>query len=205
MEKIKEIVASFLKIDKNSINNSTTIDRSVIKGSIMIHRMYAAISRELNWDIKWYDRLKTFGDLKERINIGQQENGPERDNLLSKGTGLSQDHNIILKKGFFMGVDIEEIDKMPKVTDFQSDIFYRQNFSEREISYCISQPDPLQSFTGKFAAKEAIVKADNSYRGFPFSEIEIGNDIDGTPYFMDFTVSISHTDKIAIAVVAKIP
>lgn len=208
MLKIKEIVAHFLKVDKDCIKNDTVIDRNAIKGSIMIHRMYAVISKELKCEIKGYDKIKTFSDLLEkcRIKVEKSELGEvlpvSKDEAFSKkDVNLSETVN----KNFSIGIDMEEIEKMPKAADFREAVFYKQNFSQKEISYCLFQPDPLQSFAGKFAAKEAIVKADNSYKGIPFSQIEISNDNNGKPYFMNFAISISHTCNFVVAVAAKVP
>ena len=35
----------------------------------------------------------------------------------------------------------------------------RRNFTEAEIAYCLAQPDPRASFTGRWCAKEATIKA----------------------------------------------
>lgn len=108
-----------------------------------------------------------------------------------------EDLAIKTNNNFSIGIDLEEVDNLTKAVDFGENIFYIQNLSQKGISYC---PDPLQSFAGKFAVKEAIVKADNSYLGVPFSQIEIDTDSNGNLYFMNFKISISHTDKFAIAV-----
>ncbi len=206
--KIKEIIAIFLKTDKDSINEATVIDRSVIKGSIMIHRMYAAISKELNFEIKGYDKIKTFSELLEKFSLVSKDAVLEKistEGLESFNPRKDKNPAIVNNINLSIGIDIEEVGKLPKAVDFKTDIFYKQNFSPQEISYCLMQAVPLQSFAGKFAAKEAIVKADNYYKNIPFSQIEVGNDANGAPYFKDFAVSVSHIDKLAIAVVVKLP
>jgi holo-[acyl-carrier protein] synthase len=198
--KLKEIIAAFLKVDKETVDHDTVIDRSAIKGSIMIHRMYAAITKELNYEIAGYDTIRTFGDLIIKLGgaTGNASAEPGAPGLLVDRSAAKKNPN------FSIGIDVEAINSMPAAADFRDDDFYRQNFSQKEISYCLQQPDPLQSFAGKFAAKEAIVKADNAYRRVSFSQIEIGNDADGAPYFLDFVLSISHSDVLAIAVAAKL-
>src|SRR5208283_2692594 len=69
-QQIQKIVATFLKTDDRLIKPDTIIDRSVIKGSIMIHRMYAAITRELKCGIKDYGQIKTFAQLLEACRLG---------------------------------------------------------------------------------------------------------------------------------------
>ena len=83
------------------------------------------------------------------------------------------------------------------------DSFYSSTFSQREISYCLLQENPIQSFAGKFAAKEALIKIDGSLAAIPMNEIEILNDRKGRPFFQDVTLSISHTDRSAVAVAVR--
>jgi holo-[acyl-carrier protein] synthase len=102
-----------------------------------------------------------------------------------------------------IGIDIQEASELPNVPAFREDEFYRKNFSSREIEYCAQQSSPLLSFAGKFAAKEAIIKADHRLREKPFSEIEILNNAVGVPEFGDFSISISHSQTIAIAIAIR--
>ena len=94
---------------------------------------------------------------------------------------------------------------MPPCNDYRQDGFYKQNFSPLEISYCILQPHPVISFTGLFAAKEAIAKADNTYKKTPFDQIEIDHDQLGKPFFKKFDISISHMEDFAVAVAVWLP
>ncbi|MBF0351745.1 MAG: 4'-phosphopantetheinyl transferase superfamily protein [SAR324 cluster bacterium] len=103
-----------------------------------------------------------------------------------------------------IGMDLEMIHNFPNAVDFRTESFYQLNFSSQEISYCILQKHPVQSFAGKFASKEAILKADNSYRGMPFSQISIMNSPDGKPFFPGFLISITHTEEYAAAIAVKI-
>ena len=102
-----------------------------------------------------------------------------------------------------VGIDIEDIMNMPVATDYREERFYTDNFTSKEISYCILQADPRASFAGKFSLKEAIIKADNSYKSVPFKEIEILNDSQGKPIFDGFALSISHTRNQSVAVAIK--
>jgi holo-[acyl-carrier protein] synthase len=207
VQQIKKILATFLNVEEHTINNDTVIDRSVIKRSIMIHRMYAALSRDLKLEIKDYIKIRTLGDLLEACGLGVDKNAsPKALPATKDNTPLKEYNNLATgtNKNLSVGIDMEEVNKMPNVPDFREDAFYKRNFSQKEISYCLLQPDPLQSFAGKFAAKEAIVKADNSYKSVPFFQIEIDTDDNGKPYFMNFSLSISHTDNLAIAVAIRI-
>jgi holo-[acyl-carrier protein] synthase len=118
------------------------------------------------------------------------------------------------------GVDIVDIKKFKKITlrnkQFLSDIF-----THKEQEYCLSRKDPYVHFAGRFAAKEACMKALGwgvSITGIDnmFSEIEILQQPTGQPLLFlsgwalkigrkkrihQNTVSISHVGNTAIAMV----
>ena len=81
---------------------------------------------------------------------------------------------------------------MPDSNNFIDDQFYIDNFSKSEIAYCSSKENPKSCFTGRFAAKEAIVKANNDYINTSFSNIEILVGKNGEPLFEGMEISISH-------------
>jgi len=96
-----------------------------------------------------------------------------------------------------IGVDIE------KISDFKKN-FKDMIFTEEERRYCDKKKNPLQSYTGKFCAKEAVIKASST----PLSvkDIEILND--EKPYVKikgeintAIKCSISHSGEYAIAFV----
>ncbi|ORX66190.1 phosphopantetheine--protei [Linderina pennispora] len=43
--------------------------------------------------------------------------------------------------------------------NIENETFIERNYTEREIAYCQRQPNPHASFTGRWCAKEAVVKA----------------------------------------------
>ena len=189
---LKNIISTFIKQPVSAIENETVIDKTIVQGSILIHRMYAEIT-DIGFEIENYNEIKTFSDLLNKINpdnISSVENTIVRPPL----------NDIELPNNNSIGIDIEKVTNFNKVADYREDNFYKQNFSEKEISYCLLQPNILQSFAGKFAAKEAIVKANNSYINIPFNKIEIIYNDKGKPFFQNIQISISHSDNIAIAV-----
>ncbi len=64
--------------------------------------------------------------------------------------------------GFFMivgiGVDLVKIDRMDRATRNHAG-FVERVFTEREREYCSRQKYPAQHYAGRFAAKEALLKA----------------------------------------------
>lgn len=196
-ENIKQIVADFTKIPADHIHSETVIDRSVVANSILLHRMYANLAKE-GVEINNYQQIKTYGDLLNKISVNNKPEESLSGNIIYRSDKLPSSDQL-----FDIGIDIEEIFRMPKVNDFREDEFYKMNFTAREISYCGLQPDQYASFTGLFAVKEAIVKADNYYKNIPFHKIFIDHLPDGKPVFKGFSISISHTENLAIAVAVK--
>jgi phosphopantetheine--protein transferase-like protein len=194
-DQVKEIISAFIQKAPHEITESTSIDKTAIKSSILIHRMYAAIA-ETGLFIEDYANIKTFGDF---IQVTSMTNEPNQ-SVKHITIPTAPQKNSPVK----IGVDIENINNFSAVKDYREDTFYKQNFSSQEISWCIMRPSPLISFAGKFAAKEAIVKADNQYRQIPFNQLEILNTPEGKPYFGGFEITISHTDNLAVAIAVKI-
>jgi holo-[acyl-carrier protein] synthase len=120
----------------------------------------------------------------------------------------------------YQGVDIVEVSKLKKIL-LRSDEFASDIYSEKEKEYCLSKKDPYIHFAGRFAAKEASLKAlgigmsgtgiDNTLK-----EIEVLTASSGRPLLSfsgwmekicrkkgikQFTVSISHSENYAVATV----
>jgi holo-[acyl-carrier protein] synthase len=58
-----------------------------------------------------------------------------------------------------IGMDATEIDRIAAVIDRYGDRFVRRIFTEGEIAYATRRRDPVPHFAGRFAAKEAAMKA----------------------------------------------
>ncbi len=114
-----------------------------------------------------------------------------------------------------LGVDIVSVERMRTILD-RTKTFADRMFTEQERSYCEDKPDPAIHFAGRFAAKEAVVKA----LGCGFSQgvhprhIEVCANKNGRPEVVlsdaakevaeamgvyDLPLSISHTKDDAIA------
>ena len=110
-----------------------------------------------------------------------------------------------------VGIDIESVNRFRKYPFEKNKRFYTRIFTEKEIEYCLKKRDPFPHFTGKFAAKEAFLKAlDNSERLY-LKDIEIQNKQSGKPVIeckkkksiepSQIFLSISHTNQNATAIV----
>lgn len=105
-------------------------------------------------------------------------------------------------------VDTELISSVPT-----SETFRERNFTADEISYCNSAADPVASFAGRWAAKEAVFKAlsvPSKGAGAPLKEIEIVSTPSGPTVKLSgdalaaaggksVKVSLSHSDTSVVA------
>ncbi|TGK02852.1 holo-ACP synthase [Leptospira langatensis] len=122
-----------------------------------------------------------------------------------------------------IGVDLTFIPEFEESLQDKGTFFFAKTFSEWERSRASSKPANQRAafFAGRYAAKEAVIKALDGYRLFQtpeirvnYSEIEIRNDDFGRPYlrfygtFLEYMedlkpdsirVSISHTGDYAFS------
>jgi phosphopantetheine--protein transferase-like protein len=195
----KEIISQFLQVDANSITASTLINRQALKSSIFLHRMYGKLA-DAGFVVADYSNINSFGEL-ENILTGSSTIQQSSNSTFT--TPINQSTNQLINNSS-IGIDIENIDSLPKTNDFRNEGFYTDNFSEKEISYCILQPNAYASFAGLFAAKEAIVKANNQYKNSKFNQLVITHNAQGKPTFEGVNISISHTNDSAVAVAVLI-
>jgi len=93
------------------------------------------------------------------------------------------------------GIDIIECQRIDAVWRRHGQRFLQRVFTPHEIDYCLAKRDPLPSLTGRFAAKEAVLKViGTGWTGsIAWTDIEVSNDPAGQP-----TVKLAgHTAQIA--------
>jgi len=115
-----------------------------------------------------------------------------------------------------IGIDIAEIKKIAK--SVESEAFQRKVFTPAELISCGKIKNTAECLAGKFAAKEALMKALGAgiRQEVWFTQIEVLNDESGKPYInvtgeaekrlqqsgaKHVHVSISHSGGMAVAVV----
>jgi len=74
-----------------------------------------------------------------------------------------------------LGFDATDLPRIRDAVDRYGDRFLRRVFTEGEIAYCTRQRDPVPSLAGRFAAKEAAMKAlgTGHSRGVLWKDIEV--------------------------------
>lgn len=115
-----------------------------------------------------------------------------------------------------IGIDLLEVEKIERST--QSEVYLRKVFTEHEIADCTSVANSAERFAGKFAAKEAFMKAIGKgiRQEVWFTQIEVLNRENGQPFIQangeaqislieldvkNIHVSITHAKHHAAAVV----
>jgi holo-[acyl-carrier protein] synthase len=85
-----------------------------------------------------------------------------------------------------IGTDIVECVRIRKMIEKHGELFLRRVYTEREISYCQSRKRANEHFAGRWAAKEAILKALGTgwAKGLAWTDVEIRHDPNGKPLVM---------------------
>jgi phosphopantetheine--protein transferase-like protein len=193
MNNIKEIISKFIKLEPNEINESTIIDKSAVNSSILIHRLYAELSK-IGVEISNPKSIRTFGDLLMCLDKNSN-------NSLLKQEKVNLTENKIQYQISGIGVDIESVSNLPITDDFRNEKFYLENFTINEISYCILKDNPYKNFTTIFSLKEAIYKANNNFiKTRKFNEIEIIHNPNGKPELKGFLLTSSYSEGIVVSV-----
>lgn len=104
-----------------------------------------------------------------------------------------------------IGVDIVEVERIKKAIETNKG-FKEKIFTKLEIEYCDRRKNKFESYAGRFAAKEAFVKAmGTGFRNIYFLDIQVINDDLGKPILqyknINANLSISHEKHYAVAMV----
>lgn len=115
-----------------------------------------------------------------------------------------------------MGIDIIEVPRVEAAIARFGTRFVQRVFTDAEIRYCESKQNKFERFAGRFAAKEAALKAIGTgwKRGVAWRDVEVSREPSGKPTIAfsgkaaEFakrlgvrraSLSISHTAEQAIA------
>lgn len=115
-----------------------------------------------------------------------------------------------------IGTDIVECLRIGRMIEQHGELFLNRVFTEREITYCQARKHATEHFAGRWAAKEAILKAIGTgwAKGICWTDLEIRNMSSGAPKVLvragakdaaiargihDILISISHCRTYATA------
>jgi holo-[acyl-carrier protein] synthase len=79
-----------------------------------------------------------------------------------------------------LGVDICEIARMERALARHPSMRARV-FTTEEIAYCDGKARPAESYAGRFAAREAVIKALGGYRSRRWQDISVTRNAAGAP------------------------
>ena len=105
---------------------------------------------------------------------------------------------------FSIGIDIVNVDRFSSKLYSKNKEFYSKIFTNDEINYCIKFKDPYTHFAGKFALKEAVIKATNkkislldieTFHKNNIPQVKLKNEINYSSIS-----SITHENTVAVAV-----
>lgn len=118
------------------------------------------------------------------------------------------------------GIDLVQVSRVKQVIQRQGNAFLHKVFSLEERSYCQGRKREFEHFAARFAAKEAFLKAAQTFqkklKSIPFSEISVQKNAYGQPFFhfskkqlkhwnlpsnIQISLSLSHEQEFAIATV----
>lgn len=114
------------------------------------------------------------------------------------------------------GIDIVECLRIAQMIERHGELFITRVYTEGEIEYCSARKAATQHYAGRWAAKEAVLKALGTgwRRGISWRDIEIRNNRQGAPMvhlragardvmekagIQRLHVSISHCRSFAVA------
>lgn len=82
-----------------------------------------------------------------------------------------------------IGTDITECLRIARMIERHGELFITRVYTPDEIRYCQSRKQATQHFTGRWSAKEAILKAIGTgwRRGISWLDMEIRNEASGQP------------------------
>jgi holo-[acyl-carrier protein] synthase len=82
-----------------------------------------------------------------------------------------------------VGTDIVECLRIAQMIERHGELFINRVYTDAEIEYCRSRLAAMQHYAGRWAAKEAVLKALGTgwRRGIHWRDVEIANDADGKP------------------------
>jgi holo-[acyl-carrier protein] synthase len=115
-----------------------------------------------------------------------------------------------------MGIDVAEVSRIKHVIETQGERFLHRVYTENEIAYCEQFKNKFERYAGRFAAKEAAMKALGTgwSRGVRWKDVEVARERGRKPTILlagaakeiaaglgvkNIAVSISHTAEQAIA------
>lgn len=115
-----------------------------------------------------------------------------------------------------IGTDITECVRIAQMIEKHGELFLTRVYTQQEIAYCSARKAATQHYAGRWAAKEAVLKAIGTgwSRGIHWTDVEVVNAVGGKPSIViggaarqvcdqrgigEILISISHCRNYAVA------
>ena len=85
-----------------------------------------------------------------------------------------------------IGTDIVETLRIAQMIERHGELFLLRVFTPYEVDYCSARKAATQHYAGRWAAKEAVLKALGTgwSRGITWRDVEVRNEIGGKPHIV---------------------
>ncbi len=99
-----------------------------------------------------------------------------------------------------MGIDIAEVARVEAAIARHGERFLKRVFTEAEIRYCESKLNKFERYAGRFAAKEAAMKAIGTgwKRGVAWREFEVVREPSGRPSMRFSGVALGFAERLGV-------
>jgi holo-[acyl-carrier protein] synthase len=99
-----------------------------------------------------------------------------------------------------IGVDLCEVDRIEAAIARHGERFLTRIYTEAERAYCESKPNRMERFAGRFAAKEAAMKAIGTgwRRGVGWRDVEVRRAASGQPIIIFSGVARRIADELGV-------
>lgn len=218
LDNVLRIISEISGKKIEEINPDSNLITLKISSSIGILKLQSALEKEFK------KKLKPLSLNMNAVMIAQQLGVKVNDDQLKTEKNIKAEKKPVKSydvgkyksnsSDFFLGVDIEEVGNLPRAANFRTHEFYSSQFNDKELSYAMLMPDPYIHLCGMFCAKESLKKSAPDLIYLPMNEIIVSHNSAKRPSIgtihndinikYQFKVSISHTEKYAVATVIAI-
>lgn len=100
-----------------------------------------------------------------------------------------------------IGTDIVEVLRIAQMIERHGELFLTRVFTPHEVEYCTARKAATQHYAGRWAAKEAVLKALGTgwARGIAWQDIEVYNEPGGKPLIRIGGIAREHCERLRIA------
>lgn len=218
MDNLLRIIAEVSGKKTEEINPVSNLNALKISSSIGILKLQSALEKEFKKKLKPLSLNMNVGMIAQQLGVkvnddqlkAEKNIKAEKKPVKSYDVGKYEPNSF----DFFIGIDIEEVENLPRAANFRTHEFYSSQFNDKELSYAMLMPDPYIHLCGMFCAKESLKKSAPDLIGLPLNEIIVSHNNARRPSIRtinndinlkyQFKISISHTEKYATATVIAI-